>query len=84
MEKRALIREMGNCGSLEKLTRIVEAIRTAQTHKTKIVLVLDPLVYGDSATVIDQIDSYDFNKTDIIINGNSYPWWDITKLNLIF
>lgn len=84
MEKRALIREMGNCGSLKKLMRIEEAIKTAKVHKTKIVLVLDPLVYGDFITVIDQIDSYDFNKTEIIINGNSYPWWDITKLNLIF
>lgn len=84
MEKRALIREMGNCGSLEKLTRIVEAIKTAMAHKTKIVLGLDPLVYGNSSITIDQIDSYNFNKTDIIINGNSYPWWDVTKLNLIF
>ena len=67
MEKRALIREMGNCGSLEKLTRIVEAIKTAMAHKTKIVLGLDPLVYGNSSITIDQIDSYNFNKTDIII-----------------
>ena len=84
MTERALIREMGNCGGLKKLMRIDEAIKAAIRYKTKIILGLDPLVYGNSSIIIDQIDSYDFNKTDIIINGNSYPWWDITKFNLIF
>lgn len=84
MEKTALIREMGNMGGLNKLMRIDQAIEIAKTYKVKVVLGLDPVVYGNSLVVIDQIDSYDFNKTEITINGNSYPWWDIIKLNLIF
>lgn len=75
---------MGNCGNLKKLVRIDQAINAAIKHKVRIIIWLDPLVYENGSIIIDQIDSYDFNKTDIIINGNSYPWWDIKRLNLIF
>lgn len=84
MKKNRLIREMGNCGNLDKLKRITEALNIAISHKVTVMLLLDPLVYGGQFTVIDTVESYDFNKTDIIINGAHYPWWDITKLSLVF
>lgn len=79
-----LIRDFGNCGNFDKLNRINTALTVAQDNHTAIVIVLDEKVYGHSVTRFDEVTSYDFNKTDIIINGMTFPWWDIIKVNLIF
>ena len=70
-----LIREMGNCGNLDKLKRIDTAIKVAIRYDAEIAVVLDPLVYNNCKFKIKKVESYDFNSNDIIINGITIPWW---------
>lgn len=79
-----LIRNLGNCGNIDKLKRICRALDIAKNNQTKVVIVLDELVYGKNMSVLEEINEYDFNKRELIINGDVFPWWDITKVNLIF
>lgn len=79
-----LIRNMGNCGCLDKLQRIIEALQTAQQHHTAVVISLDALVYGKNHSLIEQVEDYDFTKNTLTVNGEEFPWWDIEKVNLLF
>ena len=79
-----LIRNLGNCGNFAKLERICKALDIAKKNQTQVVIVLDELVYGKNMLVITEVKNYDFNKTNIIVNDEQIPWWDITKVNLIF
>lgn len=83
-----LIRELGNCGNLDKLKRITNALDVAIRHETMVVIVLDKLVYGDNMTVINEVVKYDFSKDTLFVTDSkqchTFPWWDIEKVNLIF
>lgn len=83
-----LIRNLGNCGSLQKLDRIMKGINVAQRYKCSLAIVLDPLVYGKNVKIYsyEEISNIEinFNKTDLFIGKDIYPWWDIDKVNVLF
>lgn len=83
-----LIRNLGNCGSLRKLERIIEGINTAKEHQCSLVIVMDPLVYDKNKKVYHSIElseaEIDFNKAELFIGKDTYPWWDIDRVNVIF
>lgn len=80
-----MIRNLGNCGSLRKLERITHALNAAIKYKAPIIIVLDPLVYGESPTKIEEVLEYNYNKTILYINNDiQFPWWDIVKINVLF
>lgn len=81
-----LIRHMGNCGSTDKLIKIMEAIEAAIKHDVMLVIVQDELCYGKNHTLFNPEDlkDYKFNRTSLFIGDNEFPWWDITKVNLLF
>ena len=83
-----LVRNLGNCGNLRKLVRIIEGINTAKEHQCSLVIVMDPLVYGKNKKVYHSIElseaEIDFNKTELFIGKDVYPWWDIDRVNVIF
>lgn len=79
-----LIRNMGNCGCLDKLKRIVEALKVAQQHNATVVICLDTLCYGQNKSVFTEVKDYNFNKDTLFVNGEEFPWWDIDKVNLLF
>ena len=82
------VRNLGNCGSLRKLARIVEGINTAKEHQCSLVIVMDPLVYGKNKKVYKCIElseaEINFNKAELFIGEDIYPWWDIDRVNVIF
>ena len=83
-----LIRNLGNCGSLRKLERIIEGINTAKEHQCSLVIVMDPLVYGKNKKVYTSVElseaEINFNKAELFIGKDVYPWWDIDRVNVIF
>ena len=83
-----LIRNLGNCGSLQKLARIVEGINTAKEHQCSLVIVMDPLVYGKNKNVYTSVElseaEINFNKDELFIGTDVYLWWDIDKVNVLF
>ena len=83
-----LVRNLGNCGSLLKLARIIEGINTAKEHQCSLVIVMDPLVYGKNKKVYTSVElseaEIDFNKAELFIGEDTYPWWDIDRVNVIF
>ena len=83
-----LVRNLGNCGSLLKLARIIEGINAAKEHQCSLVIVMDPLVYGKNKKVYTSVElseaEIDFNKAELFIGEDTYPWWDIDRVNVIF
>ena len=83
-----LIRDLGNFGSLQKLDRIIKGIEVAKRYQCSLVIVLDPLVYGKNKKVYKSIElseaEINFNKTELFIGKDTYPWWDIDRVNVIF
>ena len=83
-----LVRNLGNCGSLLKLARIIEGINTAKEHQCSLVIVMDPLVYGKNKKVYKSIElseaEIDFNKAELFIGKDVYPWWDIDRIDIVF
>lgn len=83
-----LIRNLGNCGSLQKLTRIMEGIEVAKRHQCSLVIALDPIVYGKNVTIYSYEElskvEINFNKDYLFIGKDAYPWWDIDKVNVLF
>ena len=83
-----LVRNLGNCGSLQKLARIVEGINTAKEHQCSLVIVMDPLVYGKNKKVYTSVElseaEINFNKDELFIGKDAYAWWDIDSVNVIF
>ena len=83
-----LVRNLGNCGSLRKLERIVEGINTAKEHQCSLAIAMDPLVYGKNVKVYHSIElskaEINFNKTELFIGKDTYPWWDIVRVNVLF
>ena len=83
-----LVRNLGNCGSLLKLARIIEGINTATEHQCSLVIVMDPLVYGKNKKVYHSVElseaEINFNKAELFIGKDVYPWWDIDRINVIF
>lgn len=75
---------MGNCGALDKLKRIVEALEVSKKHGATVVICLDTYVYGQNKSVFVQVEDYDFTKHTLTVNGEEFPWWDIEKVNLLF
>ena len=83
-----LIRNLGNCGSLQKLVRIMEGIEVAKRHQCSLVIALDPIVYGKNVTIYSYEElskvEINFNKVELFIGKDIYPWWDIDKVNVLF
>ena len=83
-----LIRDLGNFGSLQKLDRIIKGIEVAKRYQCSLVIVLDPLVYGKNKKVYKCIElseaEINFNKAELFIGKDVYPWWDIDRVNVIF
>ena len=83
-----LVRNLGNCGSLLKLARIIEGINTAKEHQCSLVIAMDPLVYGKNKKVYHSVElsevEINFNKDELFIGKDAYPWWDIDRVNVIF
>ena len=83
-----LVRNLGNCGSLLKLARIIEGINTAKEHQCSLVIVTDTLVYGRNKKVYTSVElseaEINFNKDELFIGKDTYPWWDIDRVNVIF
>ena len=83
-----LIRNLGNCGSLQKLARIMEGIEVAKRHQCSLVIALDPIVYGKNATIYSYEElskvEINFNKDELFIGKDIYPWWDIVRVNVLF
>lgn len=83
-----LVRDLGNFGNLQKLERIIEGINTAKKHQCALVIAVDPLVYGQNIKTYSyselNIAEVDFNKTQLFIGKDSYPWWDIVRVNVLF
>ena len=83
-----LIRDLGNFGSLQKLDRIIKGIEVAKRYQCSLVIVLDPLVYGKNKKVYKSIElseaEIDFNKAELFIGKDAYPWWDINRVNVLF
>ena len=73
-----LVRNLGNCGSLRKLERIIEGINAAKEHQCSLVIVMDPLVYGKNKKVYTSVElseaEINFNKDELFIRKNVYPW----------
>ena len=84
----ALIRDLGNFGSLQKLDRIIKGIEVAKRYQCSLVIVLDPIVYGKNKKIYTSIElnevEINFNKTELFIGKDTYPWWDIDKVNVLF
>ena len=82
------VRNLGNCGSLLKLARIIEGINTAKEHQCSLVIVTDTLVYGRNKKVYTSVElseaEINFNKAELFIGKDVYPWWDIDRVNVIF
>lgn len=84
-----LVRNLGNCGNLQKLKRIMEGIKVAKKCQCSLVIAIDPLVYGDDNVRVYTYEELsnaevDFNKTDLFIGKDTYPWWDIVRVNVLF
>ena len=83
-----LIRDLGNFGSLQKLDRIIKGIEVAKRYQCSLVIVLDPIVYGKNKKVYTSVElseaEIDFNKAELFIGKDTYPWWDIDRVNVIF
>lgn len=83
-----LVRNMGNCGSLKKLERIIEGIKVAKRYQCSLAISVDPLVYGKNVKIYSYEElseaKIDFNKTMLFIGKDPYPWWDINKVNVLF
>ena len=82
------VRNLGNCGSLRKLERIIEGINTAKEHQCSLVIITDTLVYGRNKKVYTSVElseaEINFNKDELFIGKDTYPWWDIDRVNIIF
>ena len=83
-----LIRDLGNFGSLQKLDRIIKGIEVAKRYQCSLVIVMDPLVYGKNKKVYKCIElseaEINFNKAELFIGKDTYPWWDIDRVSVIF
>lgn len=89
-----MIRDCGNCGNREKLERIIKAWQSAKDNHCGAVIVLDEVCYGKSG--ISRFSPKEVYDLDIagndnvlfLINGDkvvaTYPWWDITKVNVLW
>ena len=83
-----LIRDLGNFGSLQKLARIMEGIEVAKRHQCSLVIALDPIVYGKNKKIYSYEElrntEVNFNKDYLFIGKDTYPWWDIVRVNVLF
>ena len=83
-----LVRNLGNCDSLRKLERIIEWINAAKEHQCSILITLHSLVYGKNKKVYHSVElseaEINFNKDELFIGKDAYPWWDIDRVNVIF
>lgn len=84
----ALIRDLGNFGNLQKLDRIIKGIKVAKSYQCSLVIVLDPVVWGKNITIYSYEElrnaEINFNKDELFIGKDTYPWWDIDKVNVLF
>lgn len=88
-----MIRDLGNCGCIEKVHRIHSAIQNAKENKCGLAIKLDPLVYGDPNYLFSpiEVENWDFtfdkstlfviSEDDVFLRLN---WWDIVKVNVLW
>ena len=83
-----LVRNLGNCGNLQKLERIIEGIKVAKRYQCSLIIALDYIVYGKNVKIYSYEElskaEIDFNKNELFIGKDTYPWWDIDKVNVLF
>lgn len=83
-----LIRDLGNFGNLQKLDRIIKGIKVAKSYQCSLVIVLDPVVWGKNIIIYSYEELHNaeinFNKDELFIGKDTYPWWDIDKVNVLF
>ena len=83
-----LIRNLGNFGSLQKLDRIIKGIEVAKRYQCSLVIALDPIVYGKNAKIYSYEElrnaEINFNKDELFVGKDTYPWWDIVRVNVLF
>lgn len=88
-----MIRDLGNCGCIEKAHRIHSAIQNAKENKCGLVIKLDPLVYGNPNYLFSPIEvekwDFTFDRDNLFIISEKdlflkLPWWDIVKVNVLW
>lgn len=89
-----MIRDLGNCGHFSKLERILNAWQSAKDNQCSVVIVLDELCYGKAGVYrFTPQEVYDItisgNQHDLLLTNGldlvaKYPWWDITKVNVLW
>ena len=66
----------------------MEGIEVAKRHQCSLVIALDPIVYGKNVTIYSYEElskvEINFNKVELFIGKDIYPWWDIDKVNVLF
>lgn len=88
-----MIKDLGNCGNLQKLERIMKAVKSAQENRCRLVIFLDPLVYSKNSFMItsENIQEVSFaqhNDELLVIRDSkviaTFTWWDIYKIRVIW
>lgn len=88
-----MIKDLGNCGNLQKLERIMKAVKSAQENKCCLVIFLDPLIHGRNSFMItsENIQKVSFAKHNdelLVIRDSeviaTFTWWDIYKIRVIW
>lgn len=88
-----MIKEMGNCGHTDKVIRIFKAWKNAKKNNCGIVFVFDECVYGkayrnlSAGEVADISLVADLNDIHFVHHGKiveTFPWWDIVKVNVLW
>lgn len=88
-----MIRDLGNCGCIEKAHRIHSAIQNAKENKCGLAIKLDPLVHGNPKYLFSPIEvknlDFAFDRDNLFIISEEdlflkLPWWDIVKVNVLW
>ena len=83
-----LIRNFGNFGNLQKLDRIIKGIEVAKRYQCSLAIALDLIVYGNNQKIYSYEElrnaEINFNKDELFVGKDTYPWWDIVRVNVLF
>lgn len=88
-----MIREMGNCGCIEKVQRIFYAIQSAKINKCGLAIKLDEKIYTNPKYLFSPEEvvnfEFSFNKDTMYIISEEdlflkLNWWDIVKVNVLW
>jgi hypothetical protein len=88
-----MIKDLGNCGCIEKAHRIHSAIKNAKENRCGLAIKLDPSVYGNPNHLFSpiEVENYDFSfdRDNLFIISEKdlflkLPWWDIVKVAVLW